>query len=245
MQIPFKLKHSVAAAGLSLMALVPLSSAQAFTIAPTTSIVSGTIYKTATPAHLASSVTATTGLTVDYWKISLASAGTLSIDLLAFEGLGNTPAEGTQDLNNDGEITWLDPDTMLFKLDGNPLSAANKIIRCDDTGKGTGDGCGALGTGASDGSIHKRDPYFSIDLAAGDYLYAVSNYNLTNTRAINGFADGQSFRNGGDHGDYKITFTSNSAFSVTAVPVPAATWMFLTGMMGVLAIGKKKNGFAL
>ena len=83
----------------------------------------------------------------------------------------------------------------------------------------------------------------AITLGAGNYTIAASGA-LGATLAAGGFLDPnsltggtlQSFGQTNLHG--QLTF---SAVSVAAVPVPAAVWMFLTGMMGVLGLNRRKS----
>ncbi len=76
-----------------------------------------------------------------------------------------------------------------------------------------------------------------ITLGAGNYtiaasgaLGAIANLNAGTLGAVD------SFGLTGLHG--QLTF---SAASVAAVPVPAAVWMFLTGMMGMLGLNRRKS----
>lgn len=73
-----------------------------------------------------------------------------------------------------------------------------------------------------------------IVLGAGNYTIAASGA-LGSALAAGGFGL-NSFGLTNLHG--QLTF---SAASVAAVPVPAAVWMFLTGMLGVLGLNRRKN----
>ena len=118
MQTHFTLKHSILAASLSLLALAPLSNAQA-----NTAVVSGTINQV------------TGGTSFDTWKINMQTAGAFTVDLMAYEASqSNTSTAGyyASDLNGDGELTWLDPDTYFYTDDGH-LDAVDALVRCDDT----------------------------------------------------------------------------------------------------------------
>ncbi len=74
----------------------------------------------------------------------------------------------------------------------------------------------------------------AITLGAGNYTIAASGA-LGATLAAGGFSV-DSFGGTNLHG--QLTF---NAASVAAVPVPAAVWMFLTGMLGVLGLNRRKS----
>ncbi len=189
-----------------------------------TKVVSGTIFQNAA------------GTTVDWWRIDMPTGGTLTIDVLAYESSDNTIANGV-DLNGDGKITFLDPDTNLFRYSGGPLSASNWILRCDDTGNSNGSCAPTIGS--ADGSINKRDPYFTVSLDPGSYIYAMGDYRTTTEEAIARLNAGDTLRNStlADSGAYRITFSSTAAFSVSAVPEPETCAMLLAGLglMGTIA----------
>ena len=200
-----------------LAGLTPFSGAQAGT-----QVVSGTIFKI------------DAGTTVDYWRVDMPTAGTLTVDVLAYESTTNLLANG-RDLNGDGEITFLDPDTSLFKYSGFPLKADDWILRCDDVGNSNGVCAGT--TGIADGSINNRDPYFTVNLAPGSYMYVLGDYRTTVDEGIARLNAGDTIRNGGERGAYRITFSSDSAFAVTAVPEPETYAMLMAGLglMGFIA----------
>lgn len=190
------------------------------------STVNGTIYAT------------TAGTTVDYWRIDMPVAGMLTVDVLAYESTDNTLAKG-KDLNGDGMITFLDPDTSLFRNSGGALKTTDWILRCDDVGNSNGSCASTLGS--ADGSIHARDPYFSVNLAAGSYIYVMGDYRTTIDEGIARLNAGDSLRNGGNHGDYRITFSAETPFTVAAVPEPESYAMLLAGLglMGAIARRRK------
>jgi len=265
MQTQFRLKQSVLAVSLSLMALAPVSNVQANTV-----VVSGTLNKLTTGPLL--------GTTFDTWKLNVLTAGNFAVDVAAYEASQSniaTAGYATSDINGDGELTWLDPDTYFYKDTGNPLLATDALVRCDDTANN----CAVYQNGLTaltspvvvtthlqsetkvDGSIHfRRDPWFDVTAAVGNYSYLVADYLLSPAEAAAGINAGDSFSAPTnfvspilDHADYRVTFSSDTlnfsvngnTITVSQVPVPGAVWMFLTGMMGALAIGKKKNGFTL
>lgn len=209
-----------------------ISSAQANTL-----VVSGTIFESEL------------GTTFDTWNINMQNAGAFKVNILAFESTSNS-SDDASDINGDGEFTYLDADTYFYRNTGNSLVEADFLARCDDIENN----CDTLNTetiklsslteaeGKEDGSIHfKRDPAFNVELAAGDYLYLVADYRLSTSEAEEGLNSGDSIRNDELHADYQITFSSDTVnFSVTgntinvsAVPVPAAVWLFGTALAGL------------
>jgi len=210
------------------------------------------------------------GTTFDVWKIDMPVAGSFSVNLLAYEASqSNISTAGyyTADLNGDGELTWLDPDTHWYLDDGsaNPLTAANHLARCDDIANN----CAAVSNstlsltsqtqaqGAADGSIHfRRDPAFDITLAAGSYQYVIADYRLTDAEAAAGINAGDSFSAPSgyvdpipDHGDYRITFSSNTlhfalngdTITVSQVPLPGAAGLFASAVLGLGLRSRRKS----
>lgn len=201
------------------------------------------------------------GSTFDAWKIVMPTAGSFKVNVLAYESTDNTTANA-QDLNGDGEFTYIDPDTHFWLDDGtaNPLvNAANHLARCDDIANN----CPAVNTpnfklndlgaafGASDGSIHaQRDPAYEVTLAAGNYLFVMADYRLTEAEAVTGINGTDTIRNTavGGYGDYRVTFSgdnlsfnlSGNAIVVSQVPVPAAAWLFGSAIIGMIGIGRRK-----
>lgn len=191
------------------------------------------------------------GTTFDRWNINMLNTGSFKVNVLAFESTSNSAADAI-DINSDGELTYLDPDTYFYKNTGNPLLEADFLARCDDINNN----CNTIDTatiklssldqaeGAADGSIHnRRDPAFSVTLAVGEYLYLIADYRLKPAEAETGFDLGNTIRNGGDHADYQIMFSSDTlhfdvsgtTINVSAVPVPAAVWLFSSALVGLFA----------
>ncbi len=203
----------------------------------------------------------TGGSTFDVWNIVAPSGGTFKLNVLAYESIDNTTANA-QDINGDGELTYIDADTHFWLDDGsaNPLlTAANHLARCDDIANN----CPVVDTpnfklndlgaafGASDGSIHfRRDPAYQVSLAAGNYLFVMADYFLTNAEAAAGINTGDTIRNTatGGHGNYRVTFSSDSLIlslsgkTITAspVPVPGAAWLFGSAIVGLIGYGRRK-----
>lgn len=204
----------------------------------------------------------TGGSTFDIWKIVAPVGGTFKLNVLAYESTDNTTANAV-DLNGDGEFTYIDPDTHFWKDDGsaNPLlNAANHLARCDDIANN----CPAVDTptfklndlgaafGASDGSIHfQRDPAYEVTLAAGNYLWVMADYRLTDAEAAAGINISDTIRNTatGGYGDYRVTFSSDDLrFSLTGttitaspVPVPGAVWLFGSAVVGLVSFYRRKT----
>jgi len=191
------------------------------------------------------------GTTFDRWNINMLNAGNFNVNVLAFESTSNEAVDAS-DINGDGEFTYLDPDTYFYTNTHSPLLAADLLARCDDIENN----CNTIDTptiklhslsqieGAEDGSIHhRRDPAFNVTLAAGDYLYLMADYRLSTSDAEDGFDFGNDFKIDSDHADYQITFSSNTmnfdvsgnTINVSAVPVPAAVWLFGTSILGLFA----------
>lgn len=218
----------------------------------------------------------TGGTSFDTWKFNVQTAGSFTVDVAAYEASqSSTTAAGyyTSDINGDGELTWLDPDTYFYKSDGH-LDAVDALVRCDDTQNN----CAVYQNGLTattspvvltthlqsetpvDGSVHfRRDPWFDVTIAAGEYLYLVADYLLSPAEAAGGYngfggsADTFSKPTGFvnpivDHADYRVTLSSNTlnfslsgnTITVSQVPVPAAVWLFGSALTGLAAFGRRK-----
>jgi hypothetical protein len=202
------------------------------------------------------------GSTFDVWKIAVPNGGTFKLNVLAYESTDNTIANAV-DLNGDGEFTYIDPDTHFWKDDGsaNPLlNAANHLARCDDIANN----CPAVNTvnfklndlgsafGASDGSVHfQRDPAYEVTLAAGNYLWVMADYRLTEAEAAAGINTSDTIRNTatGGYGDYRVTFSSDdlklsltgTTITASPVPVPGAVWLFGSAVVGLVSFCRRKT----
>lgn len=167
-------------------------------------------------------------ISVDYWHFSVESAGMVTIDVLSWE---RHPDEWYWvDVNGDGEDSFIDSSIHVFR-DG--LLAENIYASNDDS---------ALGR--DDGTIRGNDSFLSQEFEAGDYIIAISSCGYSpwfsvdeavagvNEKAIIPYASGE-----GAHGDYRITVTGDS---VSAVPVPAAIWLFTSGLVGLAGFRRRK-----
>lgn len=224
-----------------------------------TVILDGTIFKQAD------------GTTYDTWNINMSTAGSFRVDVLAYEASqSSTATDGyfASDLNGDGELTWLDPDTYFYRNTGNPLTAADALVRADDINNNTPvyqNGLTAATSpvtvtslsqaeGATDGSIHfRRDPAFTVDMAAGQYRFLVADFRLTTTEAESGINTGDSFSPPTgfvgpitDHADYRVALSGNdvafllsgNTITISPVPLPAAAWLFVSGVAGLMGIAQ-------
>lgn len=239
-----------------------LTGTFALTAQANNQVISGTIYKQAT------------GTTFDVWRINMQTAGTLTFNVSAYEASQSnvaTAGYSTSDINGDGELTWLDPDTYFYKDDGH-LDATDALVRCDDINNNCSiyqNGLTALTSpvtttslnqaeGAADGSVHfRRDPAFTATLAAGNYLFLVADYLLSPAEAAGGINTNDSFSAPGggfvnpitDHADYRVTITSSnlnlavsgSNIAVSSVPVPGAVWLFGSAIAGGIGLRRKKS----
>lgn len=215
----------------------------------------------------------TAGTNFDTWKISLPNAGSFSVDVRAYEASQSNIATAgyyAADINDDGELTWLDPDTHFYKDDGH-LDATDAIVRCDDTANNCAVYQNGLTAATSpvvvtthaqsetflDGSIHfRRDPWYEVNAAAGDYLFLMADFRLDPAEAANGVNAGDSFSAPSgftspvlDHADYQVTFSSNAlnfalvgnTITVSQVPVPAAVWLFASALAGLSFVSRRNR----
>ncbi len=195
----------------------------------TAAVVSGNIYGTGL------------GSTVDQWSFTANTTGSVTIDALSWER-ENATKNGI-DVNGDGELAFFDTYIYLFADDGT-LDAADMIAYNDDSANTY-----------ADGSISSADSYLSLVLSPGDYIIAIGAFSLDIGDAIDGFNDGNNFParcNGvigeqcffelyNDHGDYQLTMTGDiTAPTLSAVPVPAAVWLFSSGLIGLIGVAKRK-----
>ncbi len=187
------------------------------------------------------------GTTFDSWKFKILGTGSFTVDVAAYESSqSSSTAAGyfTNDINGDGELTWLDADTYFYKDTGNPIDASDAIFRCDDVENNCGGATGAnnyfngltpatsplsrlthLQSEASvDGSIHfRRDPWYDVTVnTAGDYMFLIADFRLDPAEAVAGINVNDSFSAPSsfvnpilDHADYKVTLSSaNMLFSI-------------------------------
>lgn len=214
----------------------------------------------------------TGGTTFDMYRINIQEAGSFTVDVLAYEASQSNVATAdytASDLNGDGELTWLDPDTYFYNDDG-ILHAADALVRCDDIANNCAvyqNGLTAATSpvtvttrtqaeGAADGSIHfRRDPAYNVTAAAGNYLFLLADFRLDPAEAESGINATDNFSPptgfvGGitDHADYRFTLSSDTlTFSVegntitaSPVPLPAAVWLFGSGLAGLVGPARRR-----
>ncbi len=222
-----------------------------------TVVLDGTIYKQAG------------GTTYDTWNVNMSSAGSFTVDLRAYEASQSSTATAgyfASDLNGDGQLTWMDPDTHFYLNTGSPITAADALVRADDINNNTPvyhNGLTAATSpvtvtslsqaeGAADGSIHvRRDPAFTVNAAEGQYRFLVADYRLTPTEAESGINTDDSFSPPTgfvspitDYAAYRITLSGNdvaflvsgNTITVSPVPLPAAVWLFGSGLAGLASL---------
>jgi hypothetical protein len=245
------LTHALAAAGLLALA----SAAEANTVQ-----FSGTINKLAN------------GTTFDTWLFTILAPASFTLDVLAYEASqSNTATAGyfASDINGDGELTWLDADTYFYRNTGQPLAAADALVRCDDVANNCPVYQNGLNAGTSpvrvttrqqakasqDGSIHfRRDPWFEVSADAGSYRFLVADFRLDPGEAAGGINANDSFSPPTNfagpitgHADYRVTLSSatvnfsisGNTVTVSPVPVPATIWLFGGALAGLGAWGRR------
>lgn len=174
------------------------------------------------------------------------------------------------DLNGDGKLTWLDADTYFYRKTGGPLRAVDALVRADDINNNTPvyqNGLTAATSpvtvtslsqteGAADGSIHfRRDPAYTVTAEPGNYLWLIADYRLDPAEAESGINTNDNFSPPTgfvdpitDHAAYRVTFRSDTlhfsldgnTITVSPVPVPAAIYLFGSGMIGLAGLARRR-----
>lgn len=179
------------------------------------------------------------GSTVDHIRFSVSTAGIVKIDILSWES--DPISDAPTDVNGDGEIAFLDTYLYLFRDDGN-LDSSDYIASNDDS-----DGTYA------DGSIWRTDSYLEQNLGAGNYLLAIGAYDLGMDEAIQrenrdlfypircDIASPQcsSTATSSDHGDYRVSFSSNVGLD-GKLPEPTSLGLLGLSMAGFAFWRRKK-----
>jgi hypothetical protein len=214
------------------------------------------------------------GTTFDTYKVKIQTAGNFTVDVMAYEASQSNIATlgyNASDLNGDGELTWLDPDTYFYHDNGTAtLSTPDAIVRCDDVANNCNSPSNTYINGYTatnspivtathlqtetsvDGSIHfRRDPWYYVTAAAGDYLFLMADFRLDPAEAVGGingfggtpdsFSSPTGFVGGiTDHADYRVTFSSETlnfaldgnTITFSQVPLPGAIWLFGSALAG-------------
>jgi hypothetical protein len=198
------------------------------------------------------------GTTIDYWKFTLAAdAPNFSIDIRANESYAGTafggPPGAYVDLNGDGEITLADTQFRVFQASSTPFTTGSEYGTNDDNGYTF-----STGLGWTDGSILSRDSYLRGYFGAGTYIIAMADYQITAAEAVAGFNKDDALTAlgvppaGQDHFDYQLTLatdytnpagtgiTPNQIAAPSAVPVPAAVWLFGSALLGLTGFKRRE-----
>lgn len=152
------------------------------------------------------------------------------------------------DLNEDGEIAYIDSHIYVF---------AAAPTRGKFLGTMLGSNDDDFENGFGDGTIYGYDSFLQLDLFPGDYVLAISTFQMSEEEARSGV----NFTSGGpytletnpsadwsnfDHGDYSIRASDNfrgatvfeASGTIFVVPAPAAG--LVLGLAGVMA-GRRRR----
>ncbi len=159
------------------------------------------------------------GTEVDHWSFFVTTSGSFTFDVLAYEDAQNDFfANG---VDND----YLDSHIYLFVNDAN-----GAFIGSDDDG--------GVGT---DGSLSSEDldSLMTFHLNVGTYLFAIGDYDLSESEARIGLnADNA----GSDVGRYRVSISSAAGVAhVNRVPDPSTLAIFALGIMGLALRRFKKQ----
>ncbi len=178
---------------------------------------------------------------VDHWDFSLFQETTITFDILANEG---TFIGGVVDFFGNGAGNdLLDTSIWVFKSDGEYMGTNDDINHSG----------GSLG---NDGSLFGYDSFLTLTLAAGDYLFAIGDYDLSQTDAWAGINESTFTAYYVSHnetisvinhfGMYQITFDADAdGLTVSTggapVPEPATMLLFGLGLLGLAGVNRRKK----
>ena len=118
----------------------------------------------------------------------------------------------------EGFLDFTDPFIYLFS---SPASVGTFIESDDDDGAG-------------------NNSFIDRSLGLGSYVLAVSSFNFSLSEAISGYNGSVNFIN---DGDVTVTISSQNGIAefgnTSAVPVPAAAWLFGTALLGFAGFRRK------
>lgn len=192
-------------------------------------------------------------VTVDYINFTVGgqrgeSARNITFDVRSVEATQDGPWYGV-DLNDDGEIAFIDSHIHVFRA--SPVRGSSKL------GEHLGSNDDDFENGFGDGTLYGFDSYLELALTPGDYVLAISTFNMSEAEARSGMnlVSGGPFTletnpadewSNFDHGDYFIRATDDfrgatvfeQSGTIYVVPAPAAGAMI--GLAG-LAFGRRRR----
>jgi len=176
---------------------------------------------------------------VEYVPFRVTGTGAVAIDVLSWEveNWDSASRDGLKssrpapvDVNNDGAIAFIDAAIRLFRDDG--------ALDADDFIEAS-----FASDMFADGSISQRDPGFSLNLDAGDYLIAIGAGSFSLEDAISGmntasgmfgpmtFEDGELMP--AEQGAFRVAIDGPVARGGAIVPLPTPAVMTLFGLIAL------------
>lgn len=130
----------------------------------------------------------------------------------------NVTTAGTFNISATEILNFIDPEIFLFS---NPLSATNFIASDNNSGP-------------------NNNSLLSLYLGTGSYILATSTFDLTLQEALDGWNSDVKFLK---QGFVKIVISSDDGTAKfghpSAVPVPAAAWLFGSALLGFAGFRRK------
>lgn len=171
--------------------------------------------------------------TVDRWHITVDASGVYSFNVLSWE-VANPfdPGAMSMDVNNDGEIAFIDSYLRIFHDDGD--------LTADDWFAGNDDRFDAAGY--SDGSIYGYDSYLSLHLDPGNYVLAIGAYHMSIPDAVLGLdVDNDYYPVSWDDDLGEFTPSDHGDYQITMVLVPSPGAIALAGLAGLLSVRRRRR----